>query len=75
MFRPEVLEILGVKGVNVAAWGIGIDRLAMTVLGIDDIRDLFTRDLDYIERMREPIIPYFTRKTSACDVKVVKTII
>ena len=72
MFRPEVLEILGVKGVNVAAWGIGIDRLAMTILGIDDIRDLFSKDLDFIEKIKEPKIPYFTRKTSARDVKVVK---
>ncbi len=70
MFRPEVLEILGVEGVQVAAWGIGIDRLAMTVLGIDDIRDLFTRDIDYMEHVREPRLPFFTRHTTGMQVTV-----
>ncbi|WP_052884905.1 phenylalanine--tRNA ligase subunit alpha [Infirmifilum uzonense] len=55
MFRPEMLAALGVKGVNVAAWGIGIDRIAMTVLGIDDIRLLFTQDLDFIRRAPRPL--------------------
>lgn len=44
LFRPEVLDPLGVS-VPVAAWGIGITRLAMTALGINDIRDLFGDDL------------------------------
>ncbi len=47
MFRPEVLIPLGIK-YPVLAWGIGIDRLAMAVLGIDDIRELFTKDLSYL---------------------------
>lgn len=55
MFRPEMLASLGVQGVNVAAWGIGVDRIAMTVLGIDDIRLLFTQDLEYIRRTPRPI--------------------
>jgi phenylalanyl-tRNA synthetase alpha chain len=32
----------------VIAWGIGVDRLAMFKLGIDDIRELFTRKLDLL---------------------------
>lgn len=44
MFRPEVVRPLGVE-VPVAAWGIGIARLAMVSLGINDIRDLFRDDL------------------------------
>lgn len=44
MLRPEVLRPLGVT-VPVAAWGIGITRLAMTALGYNDIRDLFGDDL------------------------------
>ncbi len=44
LLRPEVLRPLGVS-VPVAAWGIGITRLAMTALGINDIRDLFMDDL------------------------------
>lgn len=45
MLRPEVLRPLGVD-VPVAAWGIGIMRLAMVALGVSDIRDLFQDDLD-----------------------------
>jgi phenylalanyl-tRNA synthetase alpha chain len=44
LLRPEVLRPLGID-VPVAAWGIGITRLAMTALGINDIRDLFNDDL------------------------------
>lgn len=45
LFRPEVLRPLGVR-VPVAAWGIGIGRLATVALGISDIRDLYVDDLD-----------------------------
>jgi len=48
IFRPEVTEPMGVK-VPVAAWGLGIDRMAMVSMGIDDIRELFSAD---IERVR-----------------------
>ncbi len=44
LFRPEVLRPLGI-GVPVAAWGIGVTRLAMVALGLSDIRDLFSHDL------------------------------
>jgi len=47
MFRPEVIKPLGVKH-PVLAWGIGIDRLAMAKMGIDDIRELHSRRLDFI---------------------------
>jgi phenylalanyl-tRNA synthetase alpha chain len=45
MFRPEVLRPLGVD-VPVAAWGIGIGRLALVALGYNDFRQLFEDDLD-----------------------------
>ncbi|HLI46280.1 MAG TPA: phenylalanine--tRNA ligase subunit alpha [Geobacterales bacterium] len=51
MFRPEMLRALGVES-KVLAWGIGIDRLAMAYLGIDDIRDLFSKDLNYLRNAR-----------------------
>jgi phenylalanyl-tRNA synthetase alpha chain len=51
LFRPEVTLPLGVK-VPVIAWGLGLDRMAMVALGIHDIRDLFTTDLDLIRTMR-----------------------
>lgn len=47
LFRPEVTLPLGVK-VPVIAWGLGLDRMAMVALGIQDIRDLFSADLDLI---------------------------
>lgn len=50
IFRPEVTLPLGVK-VPVLAWGLGVDRLFMMKAGIDDIRYLFSQDLDWIRRM------------------------
>lgn len=47
MFRPEVTVPLGVT-VPVIAWGLGLDRMAMVALGIQDIRDLFSSDLELI---------------------------
>lgn len=44
LFRPEVLSPLGID-FPVIAWGIGIERLAMIRLGLDDIRELHTMDL------------------------------
>jgi len=44
IFREELLKPFEIE-VPVLAWGLGIDRLAMIYLGIDDIRDLHTRDL------------------------------
>lgn len=49
MFRPEMLENLGIKG-QALAWGIGIDRLAMLKLGIKDIRYLFSEDLNWLRK-------------------------
>ncbi|MEM2427556.1 MAG: phenylalanine--tRNA ligase subunit alpha [Candidatus Hadarchaeales archaeon] len=45
MFRPELLRPLGVKH-PVLAWGIGLSRLVMMKLGLEDIRDLFCNDLE-----------------------------
>jgi phenylalanyl-tRNA synthetase alpha chain len=47
LFRPEVNLPLGVE-VPVIAWGLGIDRMAMSALGINDIRHLFAPDLDFM---------------------------
>jgi len=51
LFRPEVTLPLGVE-VPVIAWGLGLDRMAMVALGIHDIRDLFSSDLDRIRSTR-----------------------
>ncbi len=50
IFRPEVTSSLGVE-VPVLAWGIGIDRMALMALGLNDLRDLFCSDLESV-RMR-----------------------
>lgn len=50
MFRPEVLEPLGVE-TPVAAFGLGIERLAMIRLGIKDIRMLYQSDLGWLRKL------------------------
>ena len=52
IFRPEVVVPLLGKNVSVLAWGIGIDRIAMFKLGITDIRQLFSHDLDYLRNAK-----------------------
>ena len=47
LFRPEVLRPLGVE-VPVAAWGIGIGRLALVALGRNDLRELYDDDLEHL---------------------------
>jgi phenylalanyl-tRNA synthetase alpha chain len=48
LMRPEVLKPLGVEKSQVLAWGLGIGRLAMIALGIDDIRMLYSDDLEWL---------------------------
>jgi len=51
IFREELTKPLGVD-VPVLAWGIGIDRLAMFKLDIQDIRHLFSQDLDWLRKRK-----------------------
>ncbi|MDD5181776.1 MAG: phenylalanine--tRNA ligase subunit alpha [Candidatus Nanoarchaeia archaeon] len=51
MFRPEVLEPLGID-VPVIAWGLGIDRLFMLKNNIMDIRQLFSSDLKWLREFK-----------------------
>jgi len=53
IFRPEVTASLGVS-VPVAAWGIGIDRMALMALGLSDLRDLFSYDIESVRLRRSP---------------------
>ncbi len=48
LFRPEVLRPLGIEKSQVLAWGLGLGRLAMIKLGIDDIRHLYSDDLGFL---------------------------
>ncbi len=51
MFRPEMTAPLGVKE-PVIAWGVGLERLAMFRLGLKDIRQLFSHDLEFLRSAR-----------------------
>lgn len=50
IFRPEVTRAMGLD-VPVLAWGLGIDRMALMHLGLNDLRELFTPDIESV-RMR-----------------------
>jgi len=47
MFREELLEPFGID-VPVIAWGLGIGRFAMMELGIQDIREFYSKKLGYL---------------------------
>jgi phenylalanyl-tRNA synthetase alpha chain len=55
IFRPEVTEPLGVK-VPVLAWGLGIDRMALMALGLNDLRELFSPDIENVRLRRAKTI-------------------
>ena len=50
LFRPEVIIPAGYEypKIQVLAWGIGIGRLAMAMMDIDDIRHLHSPDLQWL---------------------------
>lgn len=51
LLRPEVTEPAGVK-MPAGAWGLGLDRLAMLFLGIKDIRDLYSNNIEYLRNKK-----------------------
>jgi phenylalanyl-tRNA synthetase alpha chain len=51
IFRPEVTKPLGIE-VPVLAWGLGIDRMALVAMGLNDLRDLFTPDIEQVRLRR-----------------------
>ncbi len=50
IFRPEVTAPFGISD-PVIAWGLGVDRLYMVKRGINDIRELFTQDLNWLRKV------------------------
>jgi phenylalanyl-tRNA synthetase alpha chain len=48
IFRPEVLAPMGIR-YPVLAWGLGLERLAMLLLGLNDIRDLYISDIQWLK--------------------------
>lgn len=51
MFREELTKPLGID-IPVIAWGFGIDRMAMMKLNIHDIREMFSRNLDWLRNSK-----------------------
>lgn len=51
LLRPEIMEAVGVNA-PAGAWGMGVDRVAMLFLGINDIRDLYTTDIEYLRNRK-----------------------
>jgi phenylalanyl-tRNA synthetase alpha chain len=47
IFRPEVTEPVGIK-TPVLAWGLGLERLAMLRFGLNDMRDLYQSDFNWL---------------------------
>jgi len=64
IFRPEVTQSLGVD-VQVAAWGIGIDRMALMALGLNDLRDLFSGNIEDVRLRRLHEINKLKENTNA----------
>ncbi len=51
IFRPEVTKAMGID-VPVLAWGLGIDRMALMHLGLNDLRELFTPNIENVRLRR-----------------------
>ncbi len=47
IFRPEVTEPLGIRE-PVLAWGLGLERIAMELYGLHDIRQLYLSDIEWL---------------------------
>jgi phenylalanyl-tRNA synthetase alpha chain len=54
IFRPEVTRPMGID-VPVLAWGLGIDRMALMHLGLNDLRELFSADLENVRLRRRAV--------------------
>jgi phenylalanyl-tRNA synthetase alpha chain len=51
IFRPEVTRPQGID-VPVLAWGLGIDRMALMHLGLNDLRELFSTNIENVRLRR-----------------------
>jgi len=60
LFRPETLRPYGIK-YPVIAWGLAVERLAMLLYGIEDIREVFGPmcDIDWLRWYKIPLKEVF----------------
>ena len=59
IFRPEVTKPLLGFETPVLAWGLGFDRIVMESLGLTDLRDIYTTDIQKLNECRRFFPPYF----------------
>jgi len=52
IFRPEVVKPLLGFECPVLAWGLGLDRIAALLLNLDDIRDLYISDIEWLRKSK-----------------------
>lgn len=52
IFRPEVVKPLLGFDCPVLAWGLGLDRVVALNLGLNDIRELYISDLDWLRKSK-----------------------
>jgi len=50
IFRPEVTLPFGIEE-PVLAWGLGLERMAMILLGLNDIRMLYFSDIKWLQQL------------------------
>ncbi|HIE33917.1 MAG TPA: phenylalanine--tRNA ligase subunit alpha [Candidatus Altiarchaeales archaeon] len=50
IFRPEVVKPLLGFDCPVLAWGLGLDRVVALRMGLDDIRELYLSDLNWLRK-------------------------
>jgi phenylalanyl-tRNA synthetase alpha chain len=52
MLRPEVTESLFGKYIPVLAWGPGLDRMIMKLVGLKDLRDMYKNNLSQLRKIK-----------------------
>jgi phenylalanyl-tRNA synthetase alpha chain len=52
IFRPEVVKPLLGFECPVLAWGLGVDRVVALKLGLNDIRNLYLSDLEWLRKTK-----------------------
>ncbi|KAJ1402644.1 hypothetical protein B484DRAFT_405355, partial [Ochromonadaceae sp. CCMP2298] len=57
--HSEVLETAGLKGSHAWAFGLGLERLAMVLFGVSDIRLFWTHDKRFTSQFRDGEIRVF----------------
>lgn len=58
LLRPEILEAVDINS-SAGAWGIGIDRLAMLLFNLQDIRLLYASDIEYLRNKKVDLNAYY----------------